>query len=124
MRKRFVLAAILLALLFVTVLGAYLIITITGNVQVEESITITPDSFALTLYPGETQIQEIEATNDSSVDVTINIILTVSSPEIIVTVPDSIKLRSNGTETFDIEVFAPHDIEPADFTITIEINRG
>jgi len=124
MKKRLLLTVALLALLFVTALGAYLIITITGNVQVEESITITPDSFVMVLYPGETQIQEIEVVNSSNIDVTIDIGLTVSSPEIIVTAPDSIKIKPSGTETFDIEIFAPLDVEPNDFTITLEISRG
>lgn len=124
MKKRLLLAVALLALLFVTAIGAYLIITITGNVQVEESITITPDSFAMTMYPGETQIQEIEIVNSSNIDVTVDINFTVSSPEIIVTVPDFVDIGPNGTEIFDIEIFAPLDIEPSDFTITIEISRG
>jgi len=64
-----ILVLLILLLLSGTAYAFYLITTITGEVKVEEAITVTPVSFTMTLYAGESKSQEIKLTNDSSVDI-------------------------------------------------------
>lgn len=127
MRKRPIgLPVILLTILLslsVLALGVYLIIAIQGKVSVEESIVVTPDSFVVSMYPGETEIQVVEITNNSSIDVIVNLSVTSTPAGLDVIIPDFIEVRSNRTETFDVDIFAPIDIEPGEFTVVVEINR-
>ena len=50
-----ILVLLILLLLSGTAYAAYLITTITGKVEVEEAITVTPVSFTMTLYAGESK---------------------------------------------------------------------
>ncbi len=89
-----ILVLLILLLLSGTAYAAYLITTITGEVKVEEAITVKPVSFTMTLYPGESKSQEIELTNDSSVDIAVSLEVTASPGGLMVTVPSQSPLRS------------------------------
>lgn len=118
-----ILVLLILLLLSGTAYAAYLITTITGEVKVEEAITVSPVSFTMTLYPGESKSQEIELTNASSVAIAVSLNVTVTGG-LDVIVPDSITVKKDKTETFEIEVRAPLDIEPGTYTIKVEVRRG
>lgn len=128
LRKRLLgipLFVILLVLLIpATVLAAYLIVTITGEVTVEEVITVSPETFTMSLYPGESNNQQISLTNASGVDITVTLTTDVTPVGLTVTVPATVLVAKNKTETFDIMVDAPLDIAPGTFTISVGVSRG
>ncbi len=49
----------------VAVLGLYQVGLITGNVSVIEPITYTPQTFTVSIYPGDTKIQNITVSNSA-----------------------------------------------------------
>ena len=105
--------------------AAYTIITITGEVTVEEAITVSPGSFTATMYPSETHTATLTLSNAASVGIEVNFTASVSpaSPEITVAVPAKVTVPATGSATADIDVRASKSAVPNTYTISVGVTR-
>jgi len=129
MKKRYM--ALLLALIAVPVVStiAYVILTTQINVGVMESISVSPSSFDLNLYPKQSvwvQFTVSNANPDNDTDVTFSYLITGPTPgELMVDfVPqDTVTVPAGGIDTVKVRIRASRSITPGAYTITITWER-
>lgn len=107
---------------------AYHVLTITGEVTVEEAINIEePTSFSVTLKPNETVVKSFTVTNSSSetIEVTLETDVSPSGQGLTVeTSPDdNLNVPGNGSAQFSLSIEAENDVVPQTYAVTIDINR-
>jgi len=116
-------ALVLLALLIPDAIGtAYRIITVQGEITVEESIIVIPESFAIVMYPGEIHDEVITLTNISPVDLTVTPAYTVPIG-LDVTGGSSVTVPANGSVNLTLNIAARTDIEPGLYTVDVGVYR-
>lgn len=110
-----------------SVIAAFLVTTMTVDVEVTENIILdSPQLIELTLFPSETAEIEVILRNigpeDQGVEIKAELItlgngITVASPGQVVV------LAGGGAQTFLVGIVAASDVEPGGHTIEIEIER-
>ena len=109
------------------VLAAFLVNTVTVNVDVSENIIIdSPTAVSLTLFPSETQEVEVVLRNIGSVAQAVEIEADLVSPGngIEITAPGMIIVSADGLpHTFIVTIEAEGDVDVAMHTVAIEIER-
>ncbi|MCH7661613.1 MAG: hypothetical protein IH933_13890 [Euryarchaeota archaeon] len=109
------------------VLAAFLVSTVTVNVDVSENIILdSPSVIELTLFPSETQEIEVVLRNIGSVAQAVSITaeLTSGGNGIDITVPGITVVPADGLQhTFIVTLETEGDVEPAMHTVAIEIKR-
>jgi hypothetical protein len=104
-------------------MDAYRMITIHGVVTVEEAIVFDKDSFAVTMYPGETHVETITLSNQSSASLTVTPSVATGVNGLVVTAPNSVTVNGNGSTTVDITIAARTDIVPGVFNVDVGLHR-
>lgn len=107
---------------------AYYVLTITGEVTVEEAIGIEePTTFSVTLKPNETDIRTFTVTNTSSEAVEVMFEANVSPSGQGVTAEtspdDNLNVPGNGSAQFTLTIEAENDVVPQTYTVTVDIDR-
>lgn len=123
--------AYLLALITIPVVStiAYVIITTQINVSVMESISISPSSFDLELYPHQSKWVEFVVSNsnpDNDTSVTFGYVITGPSPSELTVdfVPkDTVTVPAGGSDKVRVRIRASGSITPGAYTITITWDR-
>ena len=122
----------LLALLLtisVTSVVAYAIITSTINVGVQESISISPQSFDVSLYPKQSvwvtfTVSNANPTNDTDVDFSYTVTGPTPSELTVDFVPSSmVNVPASGSADVKVRIRASKSIPPGAYTISITWNR-
>jgi uncharacterized membrane protein len=123
MRRVAGIAAVVLALLVVplAVVG-YRIMTVEGVVTVEEAIQVDPETFAVSLYPGESHTETVTVSNLSSSNLAVSL-TTTSTPGIITSVPTGMAVPGKGSVTFNIVVAANAGAAPGIYEVHIATAR-
>ncbi len=105
--------------------AVYSIISVTGEVTVDEAITVVPMSFTATMYPAETVTETLTLSNAGSIAIEVDFIYTVvpTDPEISVSGPTKITVPATGSITADVDVDATKSAAPASYSISVEITR-
>ena len=107
---------------------AYVALTATDDITVEECLSFVGDStFSVTLYPQESQAEQITVANASTLDMDVDLISTVDpdpGPKgMTVDIPSKITVPGSGQEVIDIIITAGKNAEPGSYTVSIEIIR-
>jgi len=113
----------------VVVLAAFVASTINGTVQVSEVFEANPTSFETSLYPAENTTIPITVTNlsDDPLSGLVATYIFNSEPEGLVFnggIPASQWIGGGQSVGFDLLIEAPADIEPNEYSITIDVVRG
>lgn len=112
-------------------LAAYLVQTITGNVAIQEAITMSPTDFSVSMYPNETYNETVTVSNAGSQPIDVSIEYSVDPVTDDITVEfdglangDILTVPAEGFDTFDINVIAANDSAPdVSYVISISISR-
>ncbi len=107
---------------------AYVALTSTGEVTVEECLSfVGPSTFSVTLYPLESQTVDLTIANASSAAIEIDLISTVipdPGPKgLTITVPKKIIVPAVGQVVVTIDVDAGKNAEPGVYQVSISIDR-
>lgn len=125
---RWLLTTLLLLLIVSGVAYAYVALTGTGEVTVEECLSwVGPSTFSVSLYPQESQVESLTLANASGVDMDIDI-TSVVTPDpgtkgLVIDVPKTLTVPAVGQIAFDITITAGKNAEPDTYTVTIDIVR-
>ena len=105
--------------------AVYTIVSVGGTVTVEEAITVSPETFTVTMYPAETVTQTLTLSNIGSVGIEVNFVTAVDpvSPEMSVSVPAKVTVPAEGSTTAEIEVKASKSAVPGVYTISVGVTR-
>lgn len=105
--------------------AAYTILTMTGQVTVQESITVAPTTFTASMYPGESYSQSLTLSNASSVAVEVAFTSSVSpvTPEVTLTVPNKVTVPATGSITAQVSVVASKSAAPGAYVVSIGLTR-
>lgn len=123
---------LLVTLLILMVVGggvwAYVALTATGEITVEEALSfVGPSTFSVTLYPGESDIVQLTVANASSADIDVDLLSTITpdpGPKgLTVDIPNKITAPGNGQVTLDIGISAGKSAVPDTYSVTIEFAR-
>ena len=106
-------------------LAAYTIITITGQVTVQEAITVSPATFSANIYPGETFSQTLTLNNASNVNIDVSFISSITpvTTEVTLSAPNKITVPSLGSTLTNITITASKSAPPAIYTISLALTR-
>ncbi len=122
----------LVTLLILAVIGggvyAYVALTATGDITVEESLSFVGSStFSVSLYPQESEVAQITVANASSIDMDIDLASTVipdPGPQgLTVDLPNNVSVPGSGQVVIDITITAGKSAEPQVYSVEIEIVR-
>lgn len=107
-------------------LAAYLVITVIGSVTVEESITVAPTSFAVTLKPKEVHSEPLTISNSGTADVDVELAMTVlPGVGVVVTLSkDKVTVPASGSTIVTVTSRAKNDVIPGPYTISTSISRS
>ena len=125
MKKWIVVGLALLALVVSSgiAFAAHHLLTIEGEVEVSEAITVEPTSFSIELYPNECVTENLVVTNEGSEAITVYF---TSDPAayapLTVDFPANI-LASTGDTFVTVEICAPSDVLVGMYTIDIGVGR-
>ena len=112
--------------------GSCIFHTITGEITINEPLTMTPDNFTIAGNPGDTKIIPCTLTNsdDSGWTVYFEVNSTVGDG-VIITLPggaDNFTIggspSSTTIEEFDITIYFEAWCPPGNHTVTIDVSRG
>ena len=117
-------ALVLLSILSVPlgVMG-YRILTIDGTASVLEAIELDKSSFSVSMYPGETHVETITATNHSSASLDLNVSLAGSNALDTSISPNQIVAPGNGTVQFQVHIEVPDNAAPGSYDIDVRVDR-
>lgn len=115
----------LAALIPLVALAAYTIITLTGEVTVQEAIGVTPTTFSATMYPGETFTQALTLTNAASVSIDVSFTSAISpaTAEVTLSAPNKVAVPGGGTAIVDVHVVASKSAAPGAYSVSIGLTR-
>lgn len=123
---------IIAVVMFLSVVGigvsAYVALTATGEVTVEECLSFVGDStFSVSLYPQESETVQLTIANASSLDMDVDLLSTVTpdpgAKGMTINVPNKVTVPATGQVTVDIVITAGKSAEPTTYTVSIEISR-
>lgn len=125
---RWLLGTIVLLMLITGGVYAYLALTATGEVTVEECLSfVGPNTFTVSLYPQESETVEITVANASSLDIDVDLISKVSpkgdKKGLTVAIPDVITVPATGQKVVFIDIEASKSAEPIIYEISIQFER-
>jgi len=112
----------------VGIIYAYIALTSTGEVTVEENLSWVGDNtFSVTLYPQESETVSLTIANASSVAIDVDL-ASVVTPDpgakgLTVSVPNKLTAPANGQISFDVVIAAGKSAEPQAYTIEITVER-
>lgn len=121
-----------LVILIILVIGggvyAYVALTATGEITVEECLSfVGPSTFSVTLYPGEGDTVQLTVANASSVAIDVDLVSTITpdpGPKgLTVDIPKKITAPASGQVTLDIDITAGKSAEPDTYSVSIEFAR-
>lgn len=117
--------AVLMGLGIGAVLAAYVIITVPGEVTVEEAITVSPTSFTATIYPGESHAEALNLSNASSVslDVSFTASIDPATSGVSVSIPNKVTVSGGGSAVANITISASKSAPPGIYVISIDLER-
>jgi uncharacterized membrane protein len=125
--KKLLLITIAIFLISATLIAyaAYLVTVIPGTVSVNEPISVSPTSFTLTMYAGETQNETITVTNAANAIFTVHISVNATTPNSFVnaTAPTSLLVPARGSSAFNVTVVAAPDTPPGNYTFNVTVSR-
>ena len=110
-------------------LGAgFLILTITGEIEVKEAISIKePLTFTAILYPNQTltKTYTIENVGPEVIEVSLNVEVSPDNQgvEAEISPEEYIKVPGEGTAQFTLTVKAESNVVPGKYTVTVELER-
>jgi uncharacterized membrane protein len=116
--------AVILAISISTVLG-YALSSLLVNLTVKESITISPASVSLDLYPKQSKWVTFTITNanpDNDTDITLTYTLDGPSPseiKITITGPNPVTVPASGSIDVRVRIQATHNVTPGSYVLTI-----
>jgi len=107
---------------------AYVALTSTGEVTVEECLSfVGPSTFDVTLYPLESRTVDLTIANASSAAIEIDLISTVvpdPGPKgLTITVPKKVIVPATGETVVIISIDAGKSAEPGVYRVSISIDR-
>lgn len=123
---------LLVTLLILMIVGgsvyAYVALTATGEITVEECLSfVGPSTFSVSLYPLESDTVSLTIDNASSADMSIDLLSTITpdpGPKgLMVDIPKKITAPGNGQVTLDITMTAGKSAVPQVYSVTIEVIR-
>ncbi len=119
------LTALIVVALPLVAFAAYTILTMTGQVTVQESITVTPTMFTASMYPGESYTQALTLSNASSVavDVSFTSIISPVTTEVTLTAPNKVTVPATGSATAQVSVVASKSAAPGAYSVSIGLTR-
>lgn len=120
------LAVILPILLIGGSVAAYLALTATVDVSVDESLSwVTPNTYSVNLFPGESQTLNLIIHNESSADLTVTLKdkVTPKIKGLEITLPDTLNALAVANTAFDVVIVATAGVEPGTTQLTIDFER-
>ncbi len=119
------LAALIAVAVPLVAFAAYTILTMTGQVTVQESITVTPTTFTASMYPGESYTQSLTLSNASSVAVDVSFTSSISpvTTEVTLTAPNKVTVPATGSATAQVSVVASKSAAPGAYVVSVGVAR-
>ena len=106
---------------------AYVALTATGDVTVEECLSWVGDNtFSVTLYPQESQIEALTLANASSQDMEVDFLSTIipdPGSGMTIDIPNKVTVPGDGQVSFDITISAGKSVAPNSYSVSIEVVR-
>jgi len=107
---------------------AYVALTATVEVTVEECLSFVGDNtFSVSLYPQESETVHLTIANASSlsmdVDLLSNVVPDPGAKGMTINIPNKVTVPATGQVTIDIEIIAGKSAEPVAYAVTLEIDR-
>jgi hypothetical protein len=120
-----VIIAVAAVLIPLVAFAAYLIVTLTGQVTVKESITVTPTTFTASMYPGESSVQSLALSNASSVATDVSFTSSISpvTSEVTLNAPNKVTVPATGSAMAQVSVVASKSAAPGTYTVSIGLTR-
>ena len=123
---RWLLITVLILLLVGGAVLAYVALTSTGEVVVEECLSFVGDNtFSVSLYPQESTVAQLTVANASSLSIDVALTSTIiPNPKgMTVDIPKTLTVPATGQATIDITITAGKNAEPGIYAILIEFDR-
>jgi len=125
---RWCLVTLLILILVGGSVAAYVALTATVDITVEECLSfVGPSTFSVSLYPQGSETVQLTIANASPDSMDVDLLSTVTpdpGPKgMTVDIPSKITVPATGQTTIDITISAGKSAEPGSYTVTIEIVR-
>lgn len=118
---------LLILTLSISAYAAYRIVTIVGQLGVQEAISIVEvPSFQVNLYPQESTSQIFTLKNDSSLPLTVSLGYICNPSEgqnLKITVPNNVEVPAQGQNQFVIQIEAKKSCVPGSWDIEVYVER-
>ena len=123
---RWILATLLLLLIVGAGAYAYVALTSTGEVTIDECLSfVGSNTFSVSMYPQGTEVVQLTIANASPDDIAIDLISTIT-PElkgITIDIPKKLTVPAVGQVVVDITISAGKSAAPQTYVISIEVDR-
>jgi len=125
---RWCLVTLLILILVGGSVWAYVALTATGDITVEECLSfVGPSTFTITLYPQGSDVGQVTVANASPDAIVVDLLSEVMpdpGPKgLTVDIPAKITVPGSGQIAVDITVTASKSVEPGLYTVSIEFDR-
>ena len=125
---RWVLVTLLILLIVGGGVWAYVALTATGEITIEECLSFVGDStFTISLYPQGSDVGQVTLANASPDAIEVDLLSEVTpdpGPKgLTVDIPAKITVPASGQIAVDITVTASKSVEPGIYTVSIEFDR-
>ena len=122
-----IISAIIAATLTSGVSYAYNAATVTGQVDIQEPITIVGgNSFSIDLYPGDIDNVDLQIKNSGTTAMTVTPVATITpnaGQEVNFELPQTLTLDAGQTIDVAAQAFATNSAPPGKYTVTITFQR-
>ena len=125
---RWVLVTLLIMILTTGGVYAYVALTATGEVTIEEALSfVGPNTFAVQLYPQQSTSANITIANASPMSLDVDLISLVTpdpgTKGLIITIPSKITVPASGQSIITINIAASKSVVPDIYNVSIQIVR-
>ena len=125
---RWCLVTLLILILVGGAVAAYVALTATGEITIEECLSfVGPSAFSVSLYPQGSKTAQLTIANAAPDPMDVDLLSTVTpdpGPKgMTVDIPSKITVPATGQTIIDITISAGKSAEPGSYTVTIEIVR-
>ena len=125
---RWVLITLLIMILTTGGVYAYVALTATGEVTIEETLSfVGPNTFSVQLYPQQSISANITIANASPMSLDVDLISLVNpdpgTKGLIITIPSKITVPASGQAVVTIDISASKSVVPGIYNISIQIAR-